>query len=219
MTLSKPRAVIFDWDDTLVDTWPTSLQAMNEALAGMNHETWSDVEARRRCGASARDLFRQLFGDRWQEADRIYLNAYMRIAEEIMPPHAQAEDVLKALAGYNVYLAVVSNKRGQVLRSEAARLKFDKYFSRIIGAGDAAADKPDPAPVHLALHESGIAPGQDVWFVGDSHTDMQCALNAGCAPVLLETKLPPEELLLESPPLQRFRGHYDLMEFINRRFN
>lgn len=218
MTLLKPKAVIFDWDDTIVDSWPAALQALNTALASMGEKPWTDDEARRRCGASARDLFLQLFGERWKEADKIYYDTYSSIISKKILIHSHVEDILKNLENNRVYLAVVSNKRGSLLREEASRIRFDKYFGRIVGAGDAAADKPDPAPVHMALQGSGVAAGPDVWFIGDSHTDMLCALNTGCASILLETKPPPEETLLNHPPTRRFKKHYDLMEFIKTCF-
>lgn len=218
MNLPKPRAVIFDWDDTIVDSWDTITEAINTTLVAMGHKAWSDDEARRNIGPSAKDLFRQLFGDRWQEADKVYYDTVNKIFLKNIRIHANAEDVLKALAAHKVYMAVVSNKRGHLLRTEAAHIKFDRYFGRLVGAGDASADKPHPAPVHLALQDSGVTAGEDVWFVGDSHTDMLCAVNAGCAPILLETKPPPEEMLLKNPPLRRFKKHSDLMEFIRTNF-
>ena len=72
-----------------------------------------------------------------------------------------------------------------LLRREAAHLGWACYFARLVGAADAAADKPDPAPIHLALEGSGIAAGPAVWYVGDTAVDMECALNAGCVPVLV----------------------------------
>lgn len=218
MTILKPRAVIFDWDDTIVDTWPIALQALNTALLAMGRTAWSDDEARRRCGGSARDLYGQLFGDRWQEADKIHMDAYLRLSAQEERIHAHAEDVLKALSARKIYLAVVSNKRGPLLRADAARIRFDRYFGKIIGAGDAAADKPSPAPVHMALQDSGIAAGADVWFIGDSPTDMMCAINAGCTPILIETKPPPEEMLTGNPPARRFKAHKNIMEFLESYF-
>jgi phosphoglycolate phosphatase len=64
-------------------------------------------------------------------------------------------------------------------------LGWSRYFARLVGATDAIADKPDPAPIHLALEGSGIAAGPEVWYVGDTAVDIECALNAGCVPVLL----------------------------------
>ena len=51
-------------------------------------------------------------------------------------------------------------------------------------------DKPAVEPVDLALAESGIARGPDVWFVGDTDIDMHCAVNAGCLPVLVRREAP-----------------------------
>jgi phosphoglycolate phosphatase len=64
-------------------------------------------------------------------------------------------------------------------------LGWDRWFGSLVGAPDASADKPDRAPVDLALQASGIAPGQGVWFVGDTAMDLACAHAAGCVPVLV----------------------------------
>jgi phosphoglycolate phosphatase-like HAD superfamily hydrolase len=38
----------------------------------------------------------------------------------------------------------------------------------------------------MALDGSGVAPGPDVWFVGDGAIDVQCAVAAGLTPVVLD---------------------------------
>lgn len=220
MTLQKPRAVIFDWDDTLVDNWDTAFKALNAALVHMGAEPWSEAEARRRSGPSARDLFTQLFGaNRWQEADKIYYDTFCKLVLANARTHEGAEEFLKTLAANGIYMAVVSNKRNPLLRQEIDNLGFNKYFRKVVAAGEAAADKPDPAPLLLALEGSGIAPGLDVWYIGDSHTDMMCALRAGCTAVLIETKPPPEDLLVKHPPTRRVRHHHDLMELVRQYFH
>jgi phosphoglycolate phosphatase len=216
--LPKPRAVIFDWDDTLVDTWFASFQALNTALVGMGQQAWTDDEARRRAGPSARDLFMQLFGDDWQQADKIYYDTFRSIVLDKIRVQDNAEAILQALSDENVFLAVVSNKRGPMLRAEAEHLRFHEYFNNIVGAGDAERDKPDMAPVLMALQGSGIEPGPDVWFVGDSNTDMLCARNAGCTGILIETKPPPEKLLSKNPPAARVKNHLQFMELIRPYF-
>ncbi len=219
MSLTKPRAVIFDWDDTIVSSWEVALEALNTALVYMGQEPWTDDEARRRAGPSARDLFQSLFGDRWEEADKIYYDTFALLILDKIKIHDNAEDLLKFLADEDIYMAVVSNKRGELLRKEATHIGFSHYFGKIVGAGDASADKPDPAPIDLALQGSGVSPGADVWFVGDSHTDMRCAFNAKCTPILIETKPPPEETLVNNPPAKRFPSHKKIMEFIRANFS
>jgi phosphoglycolate phosphatase len=80
---------------------------------------------------------------------------------------------------------VVSNKTGRFLRAEAAHLGWAPYFGAVVGAGDAPADKPDPAPVHLALRQLGCPAGREVWYLGDTALDMQTARAAGVMPVLV----------------------------------
>lgn len=217
--LTKPRAIIFDWDDTIVDNWETAFKALNTALVHMGTEAWSEDEARRRSGPSARDLFTSLFGaDRWQEADKVYYDTFCAIVFENVRQHDNAGNFLQMLHDNGVEMGVVSNKRNPLLRQEITHLGFDKYFKEILGAGEASADKPNPAPLLLALERMGIEPGPDVWYLGDSHTDMMCALAAGCTPILIETKTPPEDLLIKNPPARRFRRHSDLMEYVRGYF-
>lgn len=214
--LPRPRAVLFDWDDTIVDNWDTAFRALNTALEHMGVEPWSEEETRRRSGPSARDLFSTLFGDRWQEADKVYYDTFNKLVLDNVRIHRHAEDLLRFLEAQDIFMAVVSNKRGSLLRKEVEHVGFSPLFGSIIGAGDAEADKPHAAPLFLALKESGIAPGPDVWFVGDSHTDMIAAHRAGCAPILIETKPPPDDLLKPNPPVERFKTLFDIMEYIKR---
>ena len=216
----KPRAVLFDWDDTVVNNWHIGVDAINTTLVHMGMEPWSEAEIRRRSGQSARDAFIILFGEeRWQEADRVYYQTFLKLCRERGVQLVDGiGDVLAALARAGVYMGVVSNKRGDLLREDVARAGFTGYFGAIVGAGDAAADKPDPAPVALALNGSGITPARDVWFVGDSHTDMICAHRTGCSGILIETKPPPEDLLIKNLPARRFATHSMFMEFIGEYF-
>ncbi len=181
----RPRAILFDWDNTLVDSWPVIHDALRHTLAAMGHAPWTLAESKARVRLSLRDSFPALFGARWEEARRIYMNAFQAIHLERLAALSGAEELLEHLHGAGFYLAVVSNKTGKVLRREAEHLDWSRYFTRLVGAADAAADKPDPAPIHLALAGSGIAAGPEVWYVGDTAIDVECALNAGCVPVLL----------------------------------
>jgi phosphoglycolate phosphatase len=96
---------------------------------------------------------------------------------------------------------VVSNKTGELLRREVARLGWSALFGSVVGAGDAAADKPASEPVHLALAPSGVTPGEAVWFVGDTAVDMECARNSGCTAVLLGDDAAAEEFVRFAPYL------------------
>jgi phosphoglycolate phosphatase len=199
--LRRPRAIIFDWDNTLVDSWGTIHDALNFLMTAMAKPPWTLEETRERVRLSLREAFPPLFGERWEEARQIYLDRFSAIHLERLTPLPGREGMLRTLAADGHYLGVVSNKTGAVLRHEAAHLGWTAYFGAIVGAGDAHTDKPHCAPVELALQPSGISPGPDVWFVGDTAVDMECALAAGCVPVLLGADLAGDELVRFPPAL------------------
>ncbi len=185
--LPAPRAILFDWDNTLVDNWLAIHDALNATLTAMGHVNWTVEETRSRLRKSLRDSFPEMFGARWEEARDIFYARFEELHIARLRPLDGAAEALQVLAASGrFYLGVVSNKTGPYLRAEAAALGWDRHFSRLVGATDAAADKPAPDPVHMALAGSGIEAGQDVWFVGDGAIDVQCALAAGLVPVLLE---------------------------------
>lgn len=181
----RPRALLFDWDNTLVDSWEGIRDALNTALVAMGQAPWTKAEVRARVRASARDSFPKLFGERWREAAEIFYARFESAHLESLRPLPGAEDMLEALAGSGLYLGVVSNKRGDLLRIEASALGWDGYFSKIVGATDVAEDKPSPKPIYHALSGSGIEAGGDVWYAGDALIDIECAHRAGCVAVLV----------------------------------
>lgn len=202
--IRHPRAILFDWDNTLVDSWATIHEALNFLMRAMDKPEWSLAETRERVRLSLREAFPPLFGERWEEAREIYLGRFRAIHLDRLTALPGRDRMLRGLAEHEVFLGVVSNKTGEILRREVAQLGWSGYFGSIVGAGDAPADKPASDPVHLALLPSGVPAGSDVWFVGDTAIDMECALNSGCVAVLLGNAETPEELARE---FARFPPH------------
>ncbi len=199
-----PRAILFDWDNTLVDNWHVIADSMNAVFSAFDMPPWSLDETKARTRASLRDSFPRMFGDRAKEAGRIFSDhfASRHLAELREMPGAG--NLLKCLKASGLYLGIVSNKRGRFLRLEADHLGWTGHFSKLVGAADAPQDKPAIAPVELALAGSGIARGSEVWFVGDTDIDIDCAVNAGCIPVLLR---------LEGPGVDEFTANKPHLHF------
>jgi phosphoglycolate phosphatase len=195
--LLAPRAILFDWDNTLVDSWATIHEALNFLMRAMDKPEWSLADTKEKVRLSLREAFPLHFGDRWEEARDIYLERFRTIHLDRLTPLPGREALLRDLAEQGIFLGVVSNKTGELLRREVARLGWSGYFGSIVGAGDAPADKPACEPVHLALAASGVPPGPDVWFVGDTAVDIECARNSGCLGVLLADAMPPEAFARE----------------------
>ncbi len=198
--LRRPRAILFDWDNTLIDSWPVIHDALNVTLEAFGLAPWTLDEIRLRVGKSLRNTFPALFGAKWKEAEQVFYRRFAGCHLERLQSRPGAGRMLAELQGAGLYLGVVSNKRGDYLRREAAHLGWRDYFGRIVGANDAAEDKPAKAPVAMALAGSGVSPGQQVWIAGDAEIDLECARNAGCLPVLVRELGPQPGEFAGHPP-------------------
>jgi phosphoglycolate phosphatase len=183
MSRSSPAILLYDWDNTLVDAWAGVAAALNAAFDAFGLPRWTVAETRARVRGSLRDSFPGTFGARWREARDIFYATLQRAHLSHVTPMPGAAEALAA--GGLWPQGVVSNKTGRFLRAEVAHLGWQPHFRAVIGAGDAEADKPDPAPIRLALARLGAKPAPEVWYLGDTMLDMQTARAAGVTAVLM----------------------------------
>ncbi|ONG52843.1 HAD family hydrolase [Pseudoroseomonas deserti] len=181
--LPRPTAILWDWDNTLVDAWAGVQAGMNAALRGFAMPEWTVEEVRARARLSLKDAFPAIFGADWERARTLFYAEVRARHLDVLKLLPGTIEALDAARGFP--LAVVSNKQGPILRAEAEHLGWTGRFGALVGAGDAKADKPAADPVLLALQKLGVAPGPAVWFIGDTGVDMQAARAAGCSAVLL----------------------------------
>ena len=213
--IPQPKALIFDWDNTLVDTWAVIHDALNKALETFGKQAWSLEETHIRVRRSMRDSFPCIFGDKWEAASEVFYERYESIHMAKLKRLAGATEMLELIVAKGFYLAVVSNKRGDFLRAEANYLGWSRFFNMIVGANDAERDKPSPEPIYLALSQTDIKPGPEVWYMGDTDTDMEFAYFTGCFPVLMRESPPKKGEFDGSPPARHFTDCMALCKFID----
>ena len=180
--LRQPKAIIFDWDNTLVDSWELIHESVNTTLVKYGKEPWSLDKTKINIHRSMRDTVFENFSDSWEEVSSFYRSCYSAIMDKLQPL-PDAEQSLQLTLDKGIYSTIISNKKNTFLTKEIKNLQWDKYFQATIGSGDLEQDKPSPMPVHEVLKNVDIDPGEEVWFVGDTVTDMETAYNAKCVPV------------------------------------
>jgi phosphoglycolate phosphatase len=178
-----PKAILFDWDNTLVNTWRVAYNAMNVALETVGRPLFTVDEFWSQPHHSMRDVAHKLFGEHHEKGKRIFYETVEKSHLKDIVSLQGAETLLQNLKTRGIYMGIVSNKEGKYLRREVTHLGWGPHFQHIIGAQDTAEDKPSSVPVLAALQDSAIAPSHDVWFVGDSIVDVYCARTSGCIPV------------------------------------
>ena len=219
-----PRAVVLDWDNTLVDSWRVIHQVLAETFVAMDRDPWSYAETRTRVRRSAREVFPHLFGDRAPEAMEVFYSSFERRHLENLSPLPGAEELLRAIAGQEgIFLSLLSNKRGDLLRREVQHLGWEHFFDAVVGANDAARDKPWTEALDLALGQGGQAAGGvdknvQVWIVGDTDIDMECAWRHGCAGILIHPEQGHAGAAFEGPePSHRFPDCTAFHSFLRQR--
>ncbi|MBX9804953.1 MAG: HAD family hydrolase [Alphaproteobacteria bacterium] len=193
-----PTAVLFDWDNTLVDTWKTIFYAVNDTLLAFGLEPWTEEFALSNIQRSGREAFPKWFGDKAKEAQTFFYRLVEEDNLQGLNPMPGAEAVLEVLVGKGIPVGIISNKKGAFLRKEVAHLGWGDYFGTVVGAGDALRDKPAADPVLLALESLKVPPSQKVWIIGDAPVDWDCALAAGCQPVAIGKRFEPSSPMIVS---------------------
>jgi len=198
----RPRAVLFDWDNTLIASWDIIHESLRLTFLDLGREPWSFARTKAWVRRSMRDSFPDLFGTDAERAEHLFYEHYRAHHLDQLTPLAGAAGTLAALHRAGLPLGVVSSKQGDLVREEATHLGWSGYFGRVVGAGDGPVDKPAPETVALALEGSGIAACADIWYIGDTGIDVACARNAGCAAVIVSADPPRDGDSLRVPDRQ-----------------
>lgn len=193
--LPCPTAIIFDWDNTLVDTWGTITAALNKVRALNGQEAWTIDEARFKSSRSLKVSFPEWYGNRWEEMRDVFYAHVEAVHLETLRIMPGAAELLLWLHERHMPMFVVSTKRNTLLRAEVVHMGWGGFFKAVVGSYDASRDKPDRAPVDMALAAiNRTADDPYVWLVGDSDSDVICARNSGCTPVFIGEKAMAEKL-------------------------
>ncbi len=203
MTVTQIQAVLFDVDDTLVDTRGAFRHALASVAVdyldeGVDHEelvrfwradaqgwyrahTRGEMTHREQRHRRANDLHAEFGGpvlddaayQRWDEA-------FERYFQEGWKAHPDAAAVLDALDAAGIPYGGLSNADSgyQVTKLEACGLGRVRM---LVGVDTLGFGKPDPRVFHLACEKLGFAP-QSVAYVGDEFDiDALAAREAGLA--------------------------------------
>lgn len=179
--------MLFDWDDTIVSSQKSVEALLTQSLQELNMDPkliYSDL-FEKHFHMSILDAFPRIFGSKWKAVMHKYHQHFAEKHLEYLELIPNAKNFLDVLLRNNITMAIVSNKPGYHLRREVTYLGLNKYFHSIIGASDAAKNKPSPEPAYKALQGTKHNFGMDhMWFIGDSIADLECGTHAKCLPIL-----------------------------------
>lgn len=169
------RAVLFDWDGTLLDSYRSDARAYLEMFHALGI-SWALDDLARHYSPDWYRVYRaaRLPRSRWEEAERLWRRAYKKESPRLLPG---ARRVLRALEGQFTLGLVTGGNRRRV-RRQLRHFVLARVFRACVCCEDAPRRKPHPAPLELALRRLRLDPDICV-YVGDSGEDMEMARRAG----------------------------------------
>src|SRR4051812_49496341 len=111
----RPAALLWDWDNTLVDGWGAIAAGLNAAFAAHGLPAWTLEEVRGRVRRSLRETFPEMFGAAWEEARDIFYAEVRARHLAVLTPMPGAAAALEAATAAGLPQGVISNKQGPLL--------------------------------------------------------------------------------------------------------
>jgi phosphoglycolate phosphatase len=189
VTASDPRfrAILFDFDGTLIDSYPAITASVNHVRSLYRLPPLPEPEVRRHVGRGPLHLLQQTVGQGDPQANvaayRAHHPSVFRTGTRLLPG---ARDALATLAGRGYQLGVCSNKPVAFTRELVGFLGVESWLCLVLGPEDVARPKPAPDMLLAALPRLGVLP-TDVLYIGDMVVDIETARAAGTAVWVIAT--------------------------------
>ena len=168
MTSPTYRAVIFDQDGTLINTFVPALHAYSVAVG--REITLAELEPVAHLGA-ARNLVSALLGHDASDAeDDIFHDALAEAVAQI-DPYPGIRDLLMTLRAAGVGTAVATNSDSRSASIVLGAHGLDVLMDTVVTVDLVSGPKPNPESIMLAIARLGVSADRVV-FVGDSPADM-----------------------------------------------
>jgi putative hydrolase of the HAD superfamily len=194
------QAVLFDLDDTLLDTadverrrWVAVCELLRRMVAGID---LAEFERRYRpydrgrvevhCGELPYDAFRRErlthALEPWTPVDRRLFSAYVELSNAIadgIQPLPGARALLRQLRVRGIAAGVVTNGPSAWQRRKLEITGIDGLVDAVVVSGEISVLKPDPRPFLIACERLGVPPAAAVMVGDKADVDITGAEAAG----------------------------------------
>jgi HAD superfamily hydrolase (TIGR01509 family) len=171
------RAILFDLDGVLIDSFHAWLRLMNQASRAFGGRVVEEDEFRRSFGqSSAADIDAYFPGRTVAEVDRFF-SAHFRDHLDAVTVNAEAVPLLQRARRAGLRTACVTNTMQPLAEEVLATTRLLPNVDVVMGAGPPRRPKPEPDLVRAAATALGIGLPHCV-LVGDSLYDVEAGRRA-----------------------------------------
>jgi phosphoglycolate phosphatase len=209
------RAVLFDFDGTLIDSYPAITASVNHVRALHGLPPLTVAEVTRHVGRGPDYLLSHTVGRGDPAANLAAYRAHhpgvLREGTRLLPG---AREALEGLHARGIRLAVCSNKPVAFTRQLVEYLGVSGLLDAVLGPEDVARNKPAPDMLLEALKRLGVAAAEAL-YVGDMTVDIEAARAAGLRVWVVATGSDTPEALDRARPDRRLDRLEDLQHLLS----
>ena len=178
------NAVFFDFDGTLFDTRADLAATVNHTRRDLGLAELPLETVIGNVGQGARYLLTHSIpesGKPFEELWPVFKGHYAEHCCETVAPYPNVQRTLDELKSRGWLMGINTNKPDFAVKMILEKFSLTRYFGRaVVAGGDDVPLKPDAQSLReCASRLNGHRLSSHDWMVGDSWTDMQCAVNAG----------------------------------------
>lgn len=183
------KAVVFDYDGTLVDTLEQIHIIGNVTLKEFSLNEVSIENYKKYIGNGAKKLINRLILETFNPTEEYiekvlfrYLQLYDEMQNDGLVIFDGITDLLMSLNNMQIKIAILSNKPERHVKSGAKKLFNEVEIDAIVGGEREFPLKPDPKSL-LYVIENLSCDKSEVLYAGDGDADVLVAKNAGVTSV------------------------------------
>ena len=172
------KAVVFDWDLTLWNSWDIHLALMNQTADELGYPYPVPADLGREYSRPFLEHLAWFFpGDQEKVVDA-YMGFYHAAVWRERRLYPGVPELLKQLKENGYRTAVLSDKRQVFGVPEFEYSNLGDSVDRALFFSEGMHPKPDPSGLQELMKSLEVSPSECL-FVGDSHRDIECAKRAG----------------------------------------
>ncbi len=207
------KALIFDFDGTIADSWEVIFLSMEAAFKKLGLIAPTQEELVSHFGAQEHGILRMISPEHADELFAEYLKETVRLVEKHgMPAYDGLKKILDEAKKRGMKLAVISGKSKESLEITLEATGLKDYFSSLKTGGETCSIKPKC--MREVLDEFGIS-AEDAYYIGDAVQDILDSRKVGVEPIAAAwagTANP--EKLAQYSPVALFTNVDDLYKFL-----
>jgi len=196
------KAIIFDLDGTLIDSLDDIAKSMNDVLRQLGYKEHKIEDYKHFVGDGAlilvqNSLPKECPKEEIQKAFDLFIEIYELGIHHDTKPYEGIYDLLEKLSHTSFKLGILSNKPHDITNQYAKKLFSDFNFEEVHGQKESIPKKPHPKGALDIARNFNLRP-EEIFFVGDTATDMKTAQNANMKSIGVLWGFRPKQELIES---------------------